>query len=87
MDTIQIQSLLTAKFAGDNFKLARVAHFMGMLKTGIDGMSALGIVMRIEAEGLEGLVPAPAPPNALESLDSAIAHMLRATHATHEEGS
>jgi hypothetical protein len=79
MDTIQIQSLLTAKFAGDNTRISRLAHFMGLLKSGLDGMAGLGVVMRLEVEGLEGITPAAPVPNALESLDSAIAHMLKAS--------
>lgn len=87
MELNQIQSILTARSNGDHWRLARIAHFMGLLKTAIDGMASLGVVLRVEAEGVSGEEPgAPPPSNALESLDRAIAFMQGASgNATHEE--
>lgn len=90
MDLMRMQTLLAARFLKDHSRLARMSHFMGLLKSAVDGMAGLGVVLRVEADGLEGekpLPPAPAGPDPLESLDTAIAHMVRAsTHATYEKG-
>lgn len=90
MDLMRIQTLLTMRFRDDHARRARMAHFMGLLKTGLDGMATLGVVMRVEVDGLmeSSSPPPPPPPDPLTSLDLAIAHMVRATtHATHEERS
>jgi hypothetical protein len=55
-------------------------HFMGLLKTGLDGMATLGVVIKLDVEGVEStLVTWSEPPNALESLDRAIAFMQEAS--------
>lgn len=89
MDIIRIQQLLSIKFSKDHSRVARMSHFMGLLKTAVDGMATLGVVLRVEVEthDLEALPVPAAPIDPLTSLDLAIAHMQRAsTHATHEEG-
>lgn len=89
MDPLLIQKILTNKYRGDDVKIARTAHFMGLIKSGIDGMASLGVVLDVQAQGVEGQDPTSIPPtpNVLESLESAIAHMQRvSSHATHEEG-
>jgi hypothetical protein len=81
MNTHEIQTLLTARFGDDYSRISRMAHFMGLLKTGLDGMASLGIVLRLEGENLdpvEGLVSLPMS-DVMGSLDSAIAHMQKAT--------
>lgn len=90
MDLMQMQTLLAARFPKDHSRLARMSHFMGLLKSAVDGMAGLGVVLRVEADGLDAMSsrpPPPARPDPLESLDTAIAHMVRASsHATYEKG-
>lgn len=88
MNPTQIQKILTTQHEGDHVRVARIQHFMGLLKSGIDGMASLGVVLRIEAEGMPAdVLPQAAAPDPLSALDTAIAFMQGAsTHATHEEG-
>lgn len=88
MDPLLIQKILTTRFDGDDVKMARTAHFMGLIKSGIDGMATMGVVLDIQPRDLEYLQPVLASKvDPMSSLDAAIAHMQRAsTHATHEEG-
>lgn len=74
MNLYVMQQKLETRFEGDHARIARMRHFMGMLKSSVDGLVALGIVIQIDIEGLPD-VAAPATPNALESLESAIAQM------------
>lgn len=93
MDLIRMQTLLAMKFQGDQTRIARMAHFMGLIRTGVDGMASLGVVLRVEGDGLERGQPREErlPPDPLESLENAIAHMQRASappevkYATHQE--
>lgn len=78
-DVNEIQKLLAAKFEGDYLRISRMAHFMGLLKTALDGMVSLGVVIRIEAQGLEGVVASPPIPDPLASMESAIALMQEAS--------
>jgi hypothetical protein len=76
MNTIRLQNLLTAKFEGDHVRIARMQHFIGLLRTGLDGLATLGVVIKISAEGLESPdVAWQEPENTLESLEKAIAFM------------
>lgn len=87
MDPQQIQKILTKTFEGDHVRVARTAHFMGLVKSGVDGMATLGIILRINVHGLQEYQPAAPAPDPLSSLDTAIALMMEASrHATHEEG-
>jgi hypothetical protein len=84
MDLSEIQKALTIRFADDYSKISRIAHFIGMMKTGIDGLSALGVVINLNVDGLEmtGVIdnnPDPEPPT--NSLASAIAFMQSAKAA------
>lgn len=83
-----MQMLLASRMAGDHSRVARMAHFMGLIRTGVDGMASLGVVLRVEGEGFERGRPLPPnTPDPMESLETAIGFMQRAsTHATHEEG-
>jgi hypothetical protein len=55
-------------------------HFMGLLKTSLDGMATLGVVINLQVEGVEPtLVTWNEPPNTLESLETAIEFMQRAS--------
>lgn len=54
---IEIQHRLTAKFQGDHSRIARMEHFVGLLKTAIDGLAGLGVVVSVGVEGLEGFSP------------------------------
>lgn len=86
MDVLRIQQLLASKFAGDHIRSARMAYFMGLLKTSVDGMAGLGVVLRVECDGLAEQKPIPPTIDPLTSLDTAIALMQKASrHATHEE--
>lgn len=88
MDPLQIQKILTGIFEGDHVRIARTAHFMGLVKSGIDGMASLGIILRLDVYGLEGAEAKPPEIDPLSSLEVAIAFMQEAsTNATHEEGS
>lgn len=83
MDSTEIQVLLTAKHAGDHVRIARIAHFMGLLKSGVDGMASMGVVIKLDVPGLEvSEVRLPPSPNVLASIETAIAHM--SGHATHQ---
>lgn len=87
MELNKIQSILSARAEGDHWRLARISHFMGLLKTGVDGMASLGVVLRVEAEGMSGDESGvPPPPDTLGSLDRAIAFMQGVSgNASHEE--
>jgi len=56
-------------------------HFIGLLKTAVDGMTAIGVVLRVEADGLnESEIKDHQTPDMLESLDSAIRQMTGGQH-------
>lgn len=78
-DVNEIQKLLAVKFEGDYLRISRMAHFMGLLKTALDGMVSLGVVIRIEAQGLDGITAKPPIPDPLASMESAIALMQEAS--------
>ena len=79
MNLIDLQNKLIAKFPGDHARMARVAHFMGLIRTGLEGMAAMGVVMWVEGQDLEGLEEAPKAPDPLSSLDTAIDLMQKAS--------
>lgn len=75
MTPAEIQRVLEAKFADDHSRAVRMRHFMGLLRTAVDGLATMGIVLRVDAEGLEGAEVPPPPPDPLNSLAEAIAHI------------
>lgn len=86
MNVSELQQRLASRFAGDHIRSARMAYFMGLLKTSVDGMAGLGVVLRVECDGLAQQKPLPPTIDPLASLDTAIALMQKASrHATHEE--
>lgn len=52
---------------------------MGLIKTGLDGMASMGVVMWVEGQDLESLTEASVPPDPLSSLDTAIELMQKAS--------
>lgn len=80
MNVMKLQELLTMKFEGDHARIARMQHFASLLKTGIDGMATLGVIINIEVEGIETtLVQWAEPSNILSSLEVAIDFMQQAS--------
>lgn len=79
MNLIDLQKRLEAKFSDNPARVARIAHFMELIKTGLDGMAAMGVVMWVEGQDLEGLEQPPASPDPLSSLDTAIDLMQKAS--------
>lgn len=79
MNLIDLQKRLEARFSDNPARVARTAHFMGLIKTGLDGMASMGVVMWVEGQDLESLTEAPVPPDPLSSLDTAIELMQKAS--------
>jgi len=79
MNLNAMQARLETRFEGDHARIARMRHFMGMLKSSVDGLIAIGVVVNVDIEGLPDQA-SPAPPNALESLETAIEHMMGGQH-------
>lgn len=86
MDLAILQEMIQSQFRNDHSRCARVAHFVGLLKTGVEGMATMGVVLRIEAENLELKAALQPVPDVISSLEAAIAHVQGGSHATHQEG-
>lgn len=80
MTPAEIQLALEHIYDGDHTRLNRMRHFMGLLRSAVDGMATLGVVLKLEVEGLKTTeTDMVSPPSPLESLELAIAHMQQAT--------
>lgn len=86
MDLSKLQTLLQMKYKNDASRVARIAHFIGLLKTGVDGMATMGVILNISTDDIELQGAAEPVPNALSSLDAAIAHVQGGSRATYQEG-
>jgi hypothetical protein len=78
----EIHKVLQHQFSNDHAKRVRMDHFMNMLITATNGLSAMGVVLQIEVTaGVAGVAGLPAGVertrqidliNSVSSLDSAI---------------
>lgn len=70
-----MQQILEARFVDDYARLARMRHFMALLRSAADGMAGIGIVLEINAEGLDESEASLEAPAAVSSLAEAISLM------------
>ena len=78
---MNVQALFDQLVAQNKFdanRSTRAAYFLSLIKNGVDGLAGLGVVVKIEVDGLEPMELGPPAANPLESLELAIALMQQA---------
>lgn len=76
----ELPKILAAKWEGDHSRIARMVHFVGLLKSGMEGLASLGVVIYADVEGIEETDVAPEPKEGpFESMDAAISFMQEAS--------
>jgi len=80
----EMRKILAEKYKDNQGQMARMTHFVGLLKAGMEGLISMGIVVYVDAEGLEDTEPTPESPNVMESVETAVKFMQEASkNATH----
>lgn len=76
----ELPKILAAKWEGDHSRIARMYHFVALLKAGMEGLAQIGVVVYADVEGLEETAEPPAePPSLFTSMDAAVDFMQKAT--------
>jgi hypothetical protein len=85
MDISALREMLRREFSNSPNRATRAVHYLDQLKTGVDGLAGLGIVVTLHIGNLQDLSPPQIESNPLASLNSAIELMQKASrHANGE---
>lgn len=86
MDLSKLQTTLQMRYKNDASRVARIAHFIGLLKTGVEGMATMGVILNVTSDDIELRGAIEPVSDVLGSIDAAIAHVQGGSHATNSQG-
>lgn len=76
----ELPKILGARWEGDHSRIARMYHFVALLKSGMEGLASIGVVVYVDVPDIEETEEPPPPkPSIFESMDAAIDFMKEAT--------
>lgn len=76
----ELPKILEARWEGDHSRIARMLHFVALLKAGMEGLAQVGVVVYVDVPEIgEEETPPPEKPNLFESMDSAVKFMQEAS--------
>lgn len=76
----KLPEILAARWEGDHSRIARMQHFVALLKAGMEGLAQVGVVVYVDVPEIEETEePPPAKPDLFESMDAAVKFMQEAS--------